>query len=95
MAILPTLNLPKLNAVWINEKFPYLKKYFVKTAYVDFTYFWIKMPTIFTMGIKLLTLHGCQHTVWKITIKRDHKFYGKIDTFPVKLTFLLKHLLNS
>ena len=34
-------------------------------------------------------------TMWKSTIKRDHNFYGKIDTFSVKLTFLLKKLLKS
>ena len=34
-------------------------------------------------------------TVWKSAIKRDHDFYGKINIFSVKSTFLLKKLLNS
>ena len=34
-------------------------------------------------------------TVWKSTIKCDHDFYGKINIFSVKSTFLLKKLLRS
>ena len=33
--------------------------------------------------------------VWKSTIKSDHDFSGKINTFSVKSTFLLKKLLKN
>ena len=36
-----------------------------------------------------------QDTLRKSTIKRDHDFYGKINIFSVKSTFLPKKLLNS
>ena len=34
------------------------------------------------------------YTVWKSSIKRDHDFYGKINIFSVKSTFLPKTLLK-
>ena len=35
------------------------------------------------------------HSLEKCTIKRDHDFYGKINIFSVKATYLLKKLLKS
>ena len=34
-------------------------------------------------------------TVWKISIKRDHDSYGKVNIFSVKSKFSLKRLLKS
>ena len=53
---------------------------------------YLKQKGTFFREIIFISIFPC--TVRKSTLKRgDHDFYGKIDFFPVKLTFLLKNLL--
>ena len=62
----------------------------------QFTHWWIIIENVeYTKFLWNSIISKLQPTAWKSTIKLDHEFYGKINIFSVKSTFLLKKLLKS